>query len=115
MKHSDYTILLQVLAVEQKKEEEREKVKKLAPQKPHHGQRIEIWVSPDGTSSEGKTEDKDEDDLDKLEAVEVRIYIVVVHTRCLIGKKMFYLYFTIEINLEIYLHVFDVCHFFPAE
>lgn len=86
-------------------------MKKLAPQKPHHGQRIEIWVSPDGTSSEGKTEDKDEDDLDKLEAVEVRIYIVVVHTRCL----MFYLYFTIEINLEIYLHVFDVCLFFPAE
>lgn len=90
-------------------------MKKLAPQKPHHGQRIEIWVSPDGTSSEGKTEDKDEDDLDKLEAVEVRIYVVVVHTRCLIEKKMFYLYFTIEINLEIYLHVFDVCHFFPAE
>lgn len=53
----------------------------MTPQKPHHGQRIEIWVSPDGTSSEGKTEDKDEDDLDKLEAVEVRIFIVVMHTR----------------------------------
>ncbi|XP_062618954.1 telomerase-binding protein EST1A-like [Saccostrea cucullata] len=59
------------LAVEQKKEEEREKLKKLAPQKPHHGQRIEIWVSPDGTSSEGKTEVGGEEDLDKLEAVEL--------------------------------------------
>ncbi|XP_056008638.1 telomerase-binding protein EST1A-like isoform X3 [Ostrea edulis] len=59
------------LAVEQKKEEEREKVRKLTPQRSHHGQRIEIWVSPDGTSSEGKTEEGEDDDLDKLEAVEL--------------------------------------------
>lgn len=59
------------MAVEQKKEEEKEKLKKVTQQKPHHGQRIEIWVSADGTSSEGKAEDNLEDDLDKLEAVEV--------------------------------------------
>lgn len=63
--------------MEQKKEEEREKVRKLTPQRSHHGQRIEIWVSPDGTSSEGKTEEGEDDDLDKLEAVEVRLDFIM--------------------------------------
>ncbi|GAB1608422.1 telomerase-binding protein EST1A-like isoform X2 [Argonauta hians] len=53
-------------ASEKKRLAEREKIEKIKSQHRQHGQRREIWVSPDGTSHEDKLEDSYEEDLSKL-------------------------------------------------
>lgn len=64
-------ILCQAEAAEKKRSEEKEKQKSTKQQQHKHGERIEIWIGSDGTSSEDHGSREDDDDLEKLDAVEV--------------------------------------------
>ncbi|XP_033747838.1 LOW QUALITY PROTEIN: telomerase-binding protein EST1A-like [Pecten maximus] len=56
---------------EKRREQEKEKVQRLRQQKRQQGERIEIWVSADGTSTENNGDEGTDLDLSKLDAVEL--------------------------------------------
>ncbi|KAK3084840.1 hypothetical protein FSP39_019998 [Pinctada imbricata] len=58
-------------SAEKKREEEKDKLQQYRKRRPAHGQRIEVWVAPDGTSSEDQIQDGEMEDLSKLDAVEL--------------------------------------------
>lgn len=62
----------QVDAVEKKRFEERRQRQALRRKRLSRGPRVEIWVLPDGTSTQNRVgEDEDEEDLSSLSAIEV--------------------------------------------
>ncbi|KAJ8312687.1 hypothetical protein KUTeg_010060 [Tegillarca granosa] len=58
-------------AAEKKRDEERMKLSKHKKHRQQHGHRVEIWVSPDGSSQEDQDDGFDPDDLTKLDAIEL--------------------------------------------
>ena len=53
--------------------EERQKQSKLRQSAGHQRHRVEIWVRNDGTSSKDQVDDNYDEDLSKLDAVQVRV------------------------------------------
>ena len=73
--------LLQAAATERKKEEEKHKREQLLKEEMswEDGNRLEIWITPDGKASEGRVVDTLENELDFISTVEVsRNYSFVV-------------------------------------
>ncbi|KAL5017254.1 hypothetical protein ScPMuIL_006843 [Solemya velum] len=58
-------------ASERKRLDEKQRMQKLKQKRKQHGHRIEIWISSDGTSSQDKVDDNYEEDLSRLDAVEL--------------------------------------------
>ncbi|XP_060077389.1 telomerase-binding protein EST1A-like [Ylistrum balloti] len=56
---------------EKKREQEKERSQQLRKQKKQQGERIEVWVSADGTSTEDNGDEGAHQDLSKLDAVEL--------------------------------------------
>lgn len=56
---------------EKKREQEKEKTRQLRQQKRQQGERMEVWVSSDGTSTENNGDEGTDQDLSKLDAVEL--------------------------------------------
>ena len=71
--YSRNTLSLQAAATERKKEEEKHKREQLLKQEMswEDGNRLEIWITPDGKASEGRVVDTLENELDFISTVEV--------------------------------------------
>ncbi|KAK3587144.1 hypothetical protein CHS0354_006784 [Potamilus streckersoni] len=87
-----------VLAVEKKRLEEKlkqQKAKRSKGNRQHSGPRVEIWIHTDGTTQEDEVGDNEEEDLSKLDAVELNKRFVLsflnVHGKLFtkIGMEMF--------------------------
>ena len=60
--------------------EEKQKQHKLRQSHGHRRHRVEIWVRNDGTSCEDQVDDNYDEDLSKLDAVEVRSTIITLYS-----------------------------------
>lgn len=63
--------LLQAEVTEKKRFEEKKKQESLRQNKSVHQHRVEIWIKQDGSSSQSKVDDNEEEDLSKLDAIQV--------------------------------------------
>ncbi len=67
----------QAVATEKKREEEKQKRDRLIrdEMKREDGNRVEIWISPDGKASEGRVVDTLENELDFISTLEVLVLL----------------------------------------
>ncbi|GFN92827.1 telomerase-binding protein est1a [Plakobranchus ocellatus] len=82
--------------VEKKRFQEREQRMELRRKRQTHGPRVEIWILPDGTSTQGEVDkDEEEEDLSSLSAVELNKRFVLTFLN--VHGKLF-----TKINFEVF-------------
>lgn len=69
---SMFNDLSQVEVEENKRLEERRQRLARHKKRKSLGARVEVWVRPDGTQTQGNTDEKEEDDLSALSPVDVK-------------------------------------------
>ena len=75
-----HLLLFQAAATEKKKEEDKQKRERMLKEEMSRedGNKLEIWISPDGKASEGQIVDTVENELDFISTVEVNTLLRVL-------------------------------------